>query len=103
MPESAPRPGQATLAGWLIIGGSVILVFTAWPILYSAYLSLTDYDVINDPTFVGLDNYREMAQDPKVALSLWNTLVYTVVQVPLYTVVGRGQLMGPPTSSGAPV
>jgi hypothetical protein len=30
MPESAPRPGQATLAGWLIIGGSVILVFTAW-------------------------------------------------------------------------
>ena len=64
------------------------LVFTAWPIVYSAYLSFTDYDVINDPTFVGLENYREMAQDPKVALSLWNTLVYTVVQVPLYTIVG---------------
>ncbi|WP_083259517.1 carbohydrate ABC transporter permease [Cellulosimicrobium cellulans] len=66
------------------------LVFTAWPILYSAYLSLTDYDVINDPTFVGLENYREMAQDPKVALSLWNTLVYTVLQVPLYTVLALG-------------
>jgi multiple sugar transport system permease protein len=66
------------------------LVFTAWPILYSAYLSFTDYDVINDPTFVGLENYREMFQDPKVSLSLWNTLVYTVLQVPLYTVVGLG-------------
>lgn len=83
---SARRERNAALrfiSPW-IVG---FLVFTAWPILYSAYLSLTDYDVINDPTFVGLDNYREMAQDPKVALSLWNTLVYTVVQVPLYTVV----------------
>ncbi|WP_454042381.1 carbohydrate ABC transporter permease [Cellulosimicrobium sp. Marseille-Q8652] len=66
------------------------LIFTAWPIVYSAYLSFTDYDVINDPTFVGLDNYREMFQDPKVSLSLWNTLVYTVLQVPLYTLVGLG-------------
>ena len=30
MPENAPRPGQATFAAWLIIGGSVILVLTAW-------------------------------------------------------------------------
>lgn len=30
MSEQAPRPGQATLAGWLIIGGSVVLVLTAW-------------------------------------------------------------------------
>ena len=30
MPETAPRPGHATLAGWLVIGGSVILVLVAW-------------------------------------------------------------------------
>lgn len=30
MPEKAARPGQATFAAWLIIGGSVILVVTAW-------------------------------------------------------------------------
>jgi hypothetical protein len=30
MPEKATRPGQATFAAWLIIGGSVILVVTAW-------------------------------------------------------------------------
>ncbi|KAA1421591.1 hypothetical protein F0U44_04740 [Nocardioides humilatus] len=28
--KEAPRPGQVTFAGWLIIGGSVILVATAW-------------------------------------------------------------------------
>lgn len=26
----SPRPGQTTLAGWLIIGGSIVLVLTAW-------------------------------------------------------------------------
>lgn len=30
MTEKAPRPGQATFAAWLIIGGSVVLVLTAW-------------------------------------------------------------------------
>ena len=33
------------LSPW-IVG---FLVFTAWPMIYSAYLSLTDYDVINNP------------------------------------------------------
>lgn len=66
------------------------LVFTAWPVLYSAYLSLTDYDVINAPNFVGLANYRELIADPKVALAMANTAFYTVIQVPLYMVVALG-------------
>jgi len=74
------RAGLAFISPW-IIG---FLVFTAWPILYSAYLSLTDYDVVHDPAFVGLDNYRELAADPRARLALWNTLVYTVLQVPAY-------------------
>lgn len=28
--KDAPRPGQVTFAGWLIIGGSVVLIATAW-------------------------------------------------------------------------
>lgn len=83
---SARRERNAALrfiSPW-IVG---FLVFTAWPILYSAYLSLTDYDVLTDPTFVGTDNYERMATDPKVRLALWNTLQYTIIQVPLYVVV----------------
>jgi multiple sugar transport system permease protein len=77
------RAALLFLSPW-IVG---FLVFTAWPLVYSAYLSLTDYDVINDPTFVGLDNYAELFRDPKIALALSNTLVYTAVQIPLYIVV----------------
>jgi multiple sugar transport system permease protein len=85
-PASARRERNAALrfiSPW-IIG---FLVFTAWPILYSAYLSLTDYDVLSDPSFVGLENYERMAQDPKVRLALVNTFQYTALQVPLYVVV----------------
>jgi multiple sugar transport system permease protein len=63
------------------------LVFTLWPIIYSAYLSLTDYDVINDPSFIGFGNYVQLFQDPKVALALNNTLLYTVFQVPAHIIV----------------
>jgi multiple sugar transport system permease protein len=71
------------LSPW-IIG---FLVFTAWPLVYSAYLSLTDYDVINDPEFVGFANFAELFADPKIALALGNTLLFTAIQVPLYVIV----------------
>nr|WP_233405312.1 sugar ABC transporter permease [Actinotalea solisilvae] len=71
------------LSPW-IVG---FLVFTLWPVIYSGYLSLTDYDVLTDPEFVGLENYERMAQDPKVRLALWNTLYYTVLHVPLLVIV----------------
>ncbi|NMR19434.1 carbohydrate ABC transporter permease [Cellulomonas fimi] len=80
------RAALLFLSPW-ILG---FLVFTAWPVIYSAYLSFTDYDVINDPTFVGLENYQRMMEDPKVRLSLWNTFVYTVLHVPLYTIFSLG-------------
>ncbi|GAA2108984.1 sugar ABC transporter permease [Microlunatus panaciterrae] len=78
-----------TRAALLFISPWIIgfLVFTLWPVIYSAYLSLTDYDVINAPTFVGLDNYRQLLGDPKIRLSLWNTFFYTVIQVPLHVIV----------------
>jgi multiple sugar transport system permease protein len=77
------------MAALLFISPWIIgfLIFTAWPVLYSAYLSLTDYDVINDPNFIGLDNYAAMVEDPKIALALSNTLIYTALAVPAHIIV----------------
>jgi multiple sugar transport system permease protein len=77
------RPALLFLSPWIV--GFVI--FTAWPMIYSAYLSLTDYDVINNPEFIGLENYAELASDDKLLLALGNTVYYTVLQVPLYVIV----------------
>ena len=80
------REGRTALlfiSPWLV----GFLVFMAYPVLYTAYLSLTDYDVINDPTFVGLDNYRTLVEDDKVRLALGNTLVWTAMSVPAQLLV----------------
>jgi multiple sugar transport system permease protein len=78
-----------TRAAWLFISPWVVgfLVFTAYPVLYTAYLSLTDYDVINDPHFVGLENFRTLLSDPKVALAMRNTAVFVVMSVPTHLLV----------------
>jgi multiple sugar transport system permease protein len=83
------RTALMFISPWLL----GFLVFTAWPMIYSAYLSLTDYDVINSPSFVGLDNYREMLQDPKVYLALRNTFWFVVVQVPLHVLAALALAM----------
>lgn len=78
-----------TRAAWLFISPWAIgfLVWTAWPMLYTAYLSLTDYDVINDPKFVGLDNFRELLQDRDIALALGNTFTFVAMSVPAQLLV----------------
>ncbi|MCZ2404366.1 sugar ABC transporter permease [Paenarthrobacter sp. Z7-10] len=88
-----PRAARAstkgdTRAAFLFLSPWIIgfLVFTLWPVGYSAYLSLTDYDVLNNPNFVGLDNYRQMLSDPKVSLALGNTIFYTVFSVPIHII-----------------
>jgi multiple sugar transport system permease protein len=86
MSKSARRDTRAALlfiSPW-IVG---FLIFTAWPMIYSAYLSLTDYDNYNLPNFIGLENYQDMVADPKVALALKNTFYFAVVSVPLHIIV----------------
>src|ERR1041384_4240613 len=93
------RAALLFISPWLI----GFLVFTAWPVVNSAYLSLTDYDVINDPSYVGFDNYVTLFQDPKVGLALRNTFLFAVMSVPAQLVVSLGLallLSAAPKASG---
>lgn len=68
------------LAPW-IVG---FIVFTAGPMLWSGWLSLTDYDPLRDEgAFVGVDNYVRMVGDRRIGASLWNTAYFTLLYVPL--------------------
>ncbi len=55
--------------------------------LASLWLSFTEYDVLNAPEWIGLENYRELLTDPRLSLSLWNSFFYAALYVPLATVV----------------
>lgn len=75
--------GLLFVSPW-IIG---FLVFLAYPIVSSAYLSLTDFTGFGTPNFVGLENYQRMFQDEIFYKALQNTLYYTVLAIPIGVVV----------------
>ena len=59
------------------------LVFTAFPVVASLYFSFCDYDVLSRPVWVGLLNYQDMVTDSVYWQSLANTLVFTLMALPL--------------------
>ncbi|MCE2929711.1 MAG: sugar ABC transporter permease [Candidatus Caenarcaniphilales bacterium] len=71
------------LIPWLI----GLVCFLLGPILASLFLSFTDYDGINNPSFVGLANYSEMLADPIWLKSLGVTFVFAFTALPLGTVI----------------
>lgn len=65
------------------------LVFMAGPMLWSLWLSFTDYDpLVPDTNFVGIENYQQMIEDPLVRVSLWNTIFFTIFNVPGTMIIG---------------
>jgi len=65
-----------------------LLAFNAFPLLMSAYYSFTDYSVLESGSWVGLENYRVLFEDPIFWKSIYNTLYYTMIFVPLSIALG---------------
>ena len=64
-----------------------LLVLTAWPVLALAYLSFTDYDTINTPSWIGLDNFTRLLGDAAFWKTLLNTAYFAVLFVPAQTIL----------------
>ncbi|MGY0061658.1 carbohydrate ABC transporter permease [Streptomyces sp. LZ34] len=81
-PPKRERQGAAWvfLSPW-VLGASVL---TLLPMAVSLYLSFTNYDMFNDPSWVGFRNYVQMfTEDPRYWRSVTSTLTYVVIAVPL--------------------
>jgi multiple sugar transport system permease protein len=77
---------REAIAGYLFISPWIVgfLIFTLGAMIYSLVISFTNYDLsTNTASPVGFANYAQLFQDPKVMLSLSNTLFYAVMAVPL--------------------
>ena len=66
------------------------LAFLIYPIIYTLRISFTDYTGFGEPIWVGLDNYRNLLADELFWTSLYNTLYYTALAVPIGAVVAMG-------------
>ena len=83
------RKKKEALQGFIYILPSFILIacFSVLPIFMSGYFSFTSYNVMNDPTFAGLENYAKIFKDAYVADAIKNTLAYVVITVPIQTIL----------------
>lgn len=60
-----------------------VLVFLAYPIIYSFYVSLTRWDFVSPPRFIGFGNYiRLFTQDRLFWVSMKVTVTYVLMFVP---------------------
>jgi multiple sugar transport system permease protein len=81
--------GLAFLSPWLV----GFLAFTLLPIVLSFYYSLCDYSLLQDPLFIGGENYRNLMADPVFWRSLRNTLYYAAMALPGGLLVSLGLAM----------
>ena len=69
-------------------------LFTLYPLVSSFYYSFTNYDVLQPPRWIGLNNYKTIfTGDALIATSLYNTFYFVVFTVPLSTVLGIAMAM----------
>ena len=60
-----------------------LICFLVVPLGISIYYAFCDYNILSDPVFVGLKNFKTMLNDELFWKSLSVTIFYTVVSVPL--------------------
>jgi len=67
-----------------------LILFAIVPIMTAAVLSFYEWDLITDPEFIGLDNYRELTGDEEFHSSIWHTFLFIVGYVPTVMIAGLG-------------
>ncbi|TDC11206.1 sugar ABC transporter permease [Streptomyces sp. 8K308] len=86
-----PRP---RLTAWLFLVPLLVylVAFYAYPLVRNVELSLRDYTlrsfVQGDAPFTGLENYRQVLDDPTFLPAVRNTLVFTLVSILLQYGIG---------------
>jgi multiple sugar transport system permease protein len=61
-----------------------LAVFFVYPLIANVYFSLTRYDLLSEPQWVGFRNYIYLfTQDPNVVTAAFNTLWFVVILVPI--------------------
>ena len=74
------RAGLLFVLPWLVS----LLVFTLYPVVGTLGLSFTEYNIVESPRWVGLENFRRMFQDdPDFWPAVQNSGSYAAISVPL--------------------
>jgi multiple sugar transport system permease protein len=77
---SARLEGRNTLGAlFMLPAAALLLVFLTYPLALGVWLGFTDTTIGRAGQFIGVENYQAMWTDTVFWLSVFNTLLYTVV------------------------
>lgn len=76
--------GYLYIMPWLL----GFLIFAAFPLISSAWVSFTKWNLFSAPEFVGVENYKRLFADPLFWQSLKVTAKYVFISVPLRLIIG---------------
>jgi multiple sugar transport system permease protein len=93
-PTTAPSPPRAggpnslgrrrAISGFLFVLPAVLFTLTMFifPLLMTVWMSFHDWPLLGSPSFIGVQNYLDLAVDGQFWTSLWFTTQYTLVVTP---------------------
>ncbi len=92
MTATIARRFRGASAGYLLIAPAVVVtvVFLVIPMVVSGYWSLTHYNGIKPPEFVGLQNYVDTLTNPRFQRAFQNTVFFVVMGMAIGPLLGLG-------------
>jgi putative chitobiose transport system permease protein len=72
---------------FLLPGCAILGAFIFYPMLEAIWLSFTDYNMVTDPKFIGIENYQNLFQDDLFWKTLFHTLIYLIIVVPALVIL----------------
>ncbi|WP_026923528.1 carbohydrate ABC transporter permease [Glycomyces arizonensis] len=75
-PKAAKDPYHWSARGFIAPGVLGVAVLLYVPLLWTTFISFTEYNGLGDPEWIGVENYVEMFDDPAFLGSVLNTLLW---------------------------
>jgi raffinose/stachyose/melibiose transport system permease protein len=103
-PVRVRAPGEPRRVAYLYLAPAFLfyLLFAFGPLVYTTWLSLFDWDGLTQGTWVGLDNYRKVLDDPDIRASFvhafelifFYAILPVVLGLALASVIAHGRVRG---------
>lgn len=75
--------------GFIAVALVVYALFTAYPVISALLISFQEYRPLGS-SYIGFDNYASIFKSELFGKALWNTLVYTILTVPVALIISFG-------------
>jgi multiple sugar transport system permease protein len=87
-PRSAGRRDDRVGYVFVAFFGIPFLTFNILPVLFGLFVGFTEWGIVGEPTWVGLDNFRRAFDDPSTIQAFRSVLLYGCIIVPGVIILG---------------